>query len=53
MRGVEGIEEGVLISQAEVVLDVVMEVAGDGTAGSFVIALERDEIIALLVEGSA
>ena len=48
--GVEGIEEGVLISQAEVVLDVVMEVTSDGTAGVFVIALERDEIIALLVE---
>ena len=50
MGDVEGIEEGVLISQAEVVLDVVMEVTGDGTAGVFVIALERDEIIALLVE---
>ena len=47
--GVEGIEEGVRISQAEVVLDVVVKVSGDGTVGPFVIALEGDEIIALLV----
>ena len=50
MGDAEGIEEGVLIPQAEVVLDVAMKVAGDGTVGSFVIVLERDEIIALLVE---
>ena len=46
---VKGIEEGILISQAEVVLDVVVKVPGDGTVGPFVIALEGDEIIALLV----
>lgn len=45
---VKGIEEGAFISQVEVVLDVVVKVAADGTVGSFVIALEGDEIIALL-----
>lgn len=43
---VKGIEEGILIAPAEAVLDVVMKVAADGTVGPFVIALERDEIIA-------
>ena len=42
-------EEGVLISQAEVVLDVVVNVSSNAAVGSFVIALEGDEIIALLV----
>ena len=38
MSDVKGIEEGVLIAQAEVVLDVVMKVAADDAVGPFVIA---------------